>query len=157
MKDNPDIYEHLTGIQYLNFVADIFRVSKADREEAIKLYAAEFELTDNLGDLIGSYSHGMRQKLMLISALMHKPKLMIFDEPFVGLDPKAMFTMKEIMSRMCAEGCAVFFSTHVLDVAEKICNRVAIIKDGKLIACGKMEDVRGDDSLEDVFMELIEK
>lgn len=155
--DNPDIYEHLTGIQYLNFVADIFRVSKADREEAIKLYAAEFELTDNLGDLIGSYSHGMRQKLMLISALMHKPKLMIFDEPFVGLDPKAMFTMKEIMNRMCAEGCAVFFSTHVLDVAEKICNRVAIIKDGKLIACGKMEDVRGDDSLEDVFMELIEK
>ncbi len=155
--DNPDIYEHLTGIQYLNFVADIFRVSKAEREKAISEYAAEFELTDNLGDLVGSYSHGMRQKLMLISALLHKPKLMIFDEPFVGLDPKAMFTMKEIMHRLCAEGCAVFFSTHVLDVAEKICNRVAIIKDGKLIACGNMEEVRGDDSLEDVFMELIEQ
>jgi ABC-2 type transport system ATP-binding protein len=112
---------------------------------------------ENLGDLIGSYSHGMRQKLMLISALLHKPKLMIFDEPFVGLDPKAMFTMKEIMNKLCAEGCAVFFSTHVLDVAEKICNRVAIIKDGKLIACGNMEEVRGDDSLEDVFMELIER
>jgi ABC-2 type transport system ATP-binding protein len=155
--DNPDIYEHLTGIQYLNFVADIFRVSKAEREAAISEYAAAFELTDNLGDLIGSYSHGMRQKLMLISALLHKPKLMIFDEPFVGLDPKAMFTMKEIMNKLCAEGCAVFFSTHVLDVAEKICNRVAIIKDGKLIACGNMEEVRGDDSLEDVFMELIER
>ncbi len=155
--DNPDIYEHLTGIQYLNFISDIFRVSKAEREQAISEYAAEFELTGNLGDLVSSYSHGMRQKLMLISALLHKPKLMIFDEPFVGLDPKAMFTMKEIMNRLCKQGCAVFFSTHVLDVAEKICNRVAIIKDGKLIACGNMEEVRGDDSLEDVFMELIEQ
>ncbi len=155
--DNPDIYEHLTGVQYLNFVADIFRVGKQEREAAIKEYAAEFELTDHLGDLVSSYSHGMRQKLMLISALLHKPKLMIFDEPFVGLDPKAMFTMKEIMHRLCAQGCAVFFSTHVLDVAEKVCNRVAIIKDGKLIACGNMEEIRGDDSLEDVFMELIEQ
>jgi len=154
--DNPDIYEHLTGIQYLNFIGDVFRVPKAEREEAVSKYAGEFELTASLGDLISSYSHGMKQKLALISALMHKPKLMIFDEPFVGLDPKAVFTIKEIMRRLCDEGCAVFFSTHVLDVAEKLCNRVGIIKSGKLIACGKMEEVRGDTSLEDVFMELIE-
>jgi len=155
--DNPDIYEHLTGIQYLNFVGDIFRVGRSEREEAIAEYAEAFELTQNLGDLIASYSHGMKQKLALISALMHKPKLMIFDEPFVGLDPKAVFTIKEIMKQLCAEGCAVFFSTHVLDVAEKLCNRVAIIKEGKLVACGSMEEVRGDDSLEDVFLELIEQ
>ena len=154
--DNPDIYEHLTGIQYLNFIGDVFRVPKAEREEAVSKNAGEFELTASLGDLISSYSHGMKQKLALISALMHKPKLMIFDEPFVGLDPKAVFTIKEIMRRLCDEGCAVFFSTHVLDVAEKLCNRVGIIKGGKLIACGKMEEVRGDTSLEDVFMELIE-
>jgi len=155
--DNPDIYEHLTGIQYLNFIGDIFRVKKSEREELIARYAGEFELTANLGDLVSSYSHGMKQKLALISALMHKPKLMIFDEPFVGLDPKAVFTIKEIMKKLCAEGCAVFFSTHVLDVAEKLCNRVAIIKDGKLVACGSMEEVRGNDSLEDVFLELIEQ
>ncbi len=155
--DNPDIYEHLTGIQYLNFIADIFRVSKAGREAAISQYADEFELTQNLGDLISSYSHGMKQKLALISALMHEPRLMIFDEPFVGLDPKAVFAIKEIMRRLCEKGCAVFFSTHVLDVAEKLCNRVAIIKDGKLVACGSMDEVRGDDSLEDVFLELIEQ
>ena len=155
--DNPDIYEHLTGIQYLNFIGDIFRVEKGAREEAIKKYADLFELTDNLGDLVGSYSHGMKQKLALISALMHKPKLMIFDEPFVGLDPKAVFAFKEVMKEMCESGCAVFFSTHVLDVAEKLCNRVAIIKDGKLVACGNMEEVRGDDSLEDVFLGLIEQ
>ncbi len=155
--DNPDIYEHLTGIQYLNFIGDIFRVGKEEREAAISQYAAEFELTDNLGDLISSYSHGMKQKLALISALMHKPKLLIFDEPFVGLDPKAVFTVKEIMHRLCAEGCAVFFSTHVLEVAEKLCNRVAIIKGGRLVTCGSMEEVKGDDSLEDVFMELIEQ
>lgn len=155
--DNPDIYEHLTGIQYLNFIGDIFRVGKAEREAAIRQYADEFELTANLGDLISSYSHGMKQKLALISALMHEPKLMIFDEPFVGLDPKAVFAIKEIMKKLCEKGCAVFFSTHVLDVAEKLCNRVAIIKDGKIVACGSMEEVRGDDSLEDVFLELIEQ
>ena len=155
--DNPDIYEHMTGIQYLNFVGDVFRVDREAREEAIAQYASEFELLPNLGDLIGSYSHGMKQKLALIAAFMHKPKLMIFDEPFVGLDPKAMFTVKEMMKRRCAEGCAVFFSTHVLEVAEKLCNRVAIIKDGRLIASGSMDEVRGDDSLEDVFMELIEQ
>ena len=155
--DNPDLYDHLTGIQYLNFISDIFRIGKEEREKAIAEYANEFELTANLGDLIGSYSHGMKQKLALISALLHKPRLMIFDEPFVGLDPKAVFTIKEIMKRLCSQGCAVFFSTHVLDVAEKLCNRVAIIKDGKLIACGTMEEVRGDDSLEDVFLELIEQ
>ncbi len=155
--DNPDLYEHLTGIQYLNFVGDIFRVERSEREEAVSKYADEFELTQNLGDLISSYSHGMKQKLALISALMHKPKLLIFDEPFVGLDPKAVFTVKEIMKKLCAGGCAVFFSTHVLDVAEKLCNRVAIIKDGKLVACGSMEEVRGDVSLEDVFLELIEQ
>lgn len=155
--DNPDLYEHLTGIQYLNFIGDIFRVEKEKREAAIHEYAQTFELTDNLGDLIASYSHGMKQKLALISALMHEPKLMIFDEPFVGLDPKAVFAIKEIMHGLCEKGCAVFFSTHVLDVAEKLCNRVAIIKDGRLIASGSMEEVRGDVSLEDVFMELIEQ
>lgn len=155
--DNPDLYDHLTGIQYLNFIGDIFRVEKKEREGAIEKYAELFELTKNLGDLISSYSHGMKQKLALISALMHKPKLMIFDEPFVGLDPKAVFTIKAIMKELCESGSAVFFSTHVLDVAEKLCNRVAIIKDGKLVACGSMEEVRGDDSLEDVFLELIEE
>ena len=155
--DNPDLYEHLTGIQYLNFIGDIFRVGKEERETAIAQYAEEFELTANLGDLIASYSHGMKQKLALISALMHEPKLMIFDEPFVGLDPKAVFTIKAIMHRLCERGCAVFFSTHVLDVAEKLCNRVAIIKGGRLVASGSMEEVRGDDSLEEVFMELIEQ
>ncbi len=155
--DNPDLYDHLTGIQYLNFIGDIFRVGRNEREERIAHYAAQFDLTANLGDLISSYSHGMKQKLALISALMHEPKLMIFDEPFVGLDPKAVFTVKEIMHDLCSKGCAIFFSTHVLDVAEKLCNRIGIIKDGKLVACGSMEEVRGDISLEDVFMELIEQ
>ncbi len=155
--DNPDIYDHLTGIQYLNFIGDIFRVDRAEREEAVAQYAARFEMTNSLGDLVSSYSHGMKQKLALISALMHKPRLMIFDEPFVGLDPKAVFTVKEIMHEMCDAGCAVFFSTHVLDVAEKLCNRVGIIKNGRLVACGSMEEVRGNESLEDVFMELIEQ
>lgn len=154
--DNPNVYEHLTGIQYLNFIGDIYRVSKKERESAIARYANEFEMLNSLGDLVGSYSHGMKQKLALISALMHKPKLMVFDEPFVGLDPKAMFSIKEIMRGLCAEGCAVFFSTHVLDVAEKLCNRVGVIKGGKLIACGSMEQIRGRASLEDVFMELID-
>lgn len=155
--DNPDLYDHLTGIQYLNFIADVFKVSREKREAAIALYADEFELTANLGDLISSYSHGMRQKLALISALMHEPKLLILDEPFVGLDPKAVFSVKEIMKKLCAGGCAVFFSTHVLDVAEKLCTRVGIIRNGRLVACGDMDQVRGDASLEDVFMELIEQ
>ena len=134
-----------------------YQRKKTEREEAIRKYADLFEMTKSLGDLISSYSHGMKQKLALISALMHKPKLMIFDEPFVGLDPKAVFTIKAIMKELCESGCAVFFSTHVLDVAEKLCNRVAIIKDGRLVASGSMEEVRGDDSLEDVFLELIEE
>ena len=154
--DNPDLYEHLTGIQYLNFIGDIFRIKKNEREELIKKYADLFEITVNLGDLISSYSHGMKQKLALISALVHKPKLMILDEPFVGLDPKAAHTLKEIMHEMCDNGSAIFFSTHVLDVAEKLCNKIAIIKDGKLVTCGDISDIKGDSSLEEVFLELIE-
>ena len=155
--DNPDLYDHLTGIQYLNFICDIFEVPRAERQQRIEKYAAEFDLTANLGDLISSYSHGMKQKLALIAALAHKPRLMVFDEPFVGLDPKAVFSVKKIMHEMCAEGCAVFFSTHVLDVAEKLCNKIAIIRDGKLAACGETETLKGDQSLEDLFMELIEE
>lgn len=154
--DNPDLYEHLTGIQYLNFVSDIFSVAKADREARISSYADRLELTANLGDLISSYSHGMKQKLAIISALLHTPKLLVLDEPFVGLDPKATHTLKEIMHELCQNGSAIFFSTHVLDVAEKLCNKIAIIKDGKLIASGKTEEVRGSNSLEDVFLELID-
>lgn len=154
--DNPDLYEHLTGIQYLNFIGDIFRIKKNEREELIKKYADLFEITINLGDLISSYSHGMKQKLALISALVHKPKLMILDEPFVGLDPKAAHTLKEIMHEMCDNGSAIFFSTHVLDVAEKLCNKIAIIKHGKLVTCGDTSDIKGDSSLEEVFLELIE-
>ena len=153
--DNPDLYDNLTGIQYLNFVADIFGISAADREARIKEYADTFEITDALGDLIGSYSHGMKQKVALISALIHKPKLLVLDEPFVGLDPKATFTLKEIMHKMCAEGTAIFFSTHVLDVAEKLCNKVAIIKQGKIIASGTMEELTEGHSLEEAFMEVV--
>ncbi len=153
--DNPDLYEHLTGIQYLNFIGDIFKVEKVKREKLIKEYADLFEITSNLGDLISSYSHGMKQKLAIISALIHQPKLLILDEPFVGLDPKSAHTLKIIMHDICKNNGAIFFSTHVLDVAEKLCNKIAIIKDGKLIASGKTEDVKGDNSLEDVFMELI--
>lgn len=152
--DNPDIYESLTGIQYLNFIADIYQVSKEVRNNEIKKYGDIFELTKNLGDLISSYSHGMKQKLVLISALIRHPKLLLLDEPFVGLDPKAAFTVKQIMKEMCDNGSSVFFSTHVLEVAEKLCDKVAIIKNGKLIAVGTMEEVRGDKSLEDVFLEL---
>lgn len=133
--DNPDLYENLTGIQYLNFVADVFGISGVEREERIKKYAEMFEITDALGDLIGSYSHGMKQKTAIISALIHEPKLLVLDEPFVGLDPKASFILKAIMREMCQKGAAVFFSTHVLDVAEKLCNKVAIIKRGRIIAC----------------------
>ena len=151
--DNPDLYENLTGIQYLNFVADVFGLSASEREESIRKYAELFEITDALGDLIGSYSHGMKQKVAIISALIHKPKLLVLDEPFVGLDPKASFTLKEIMHELCRQGTAVFFSTHVLDVAEKLCNKVAIIKHGRIIASGTMEELTEGHSLEEAFLE----
>lgn len=154
--DNPDLYEALTGIQYLSFIADIYGVSKEKREEMIKKYGDAFDLTKSLGGLISSYSHGMKQKLAVISALIHKPKLLILDEPFVGLDPKASHTLKEIMKELCNEGHAIFFSTHVLEVAEKLCTKISIIKEGKIVAEGKTEDVIGDSSLEDIFMGLIE-
>ena len=153
--DNPDLYEALTGIQYLSFIADIYGVSKSQREELIKKYSDKLELTRYLGDLIGSYSHGMKQKLAVISALIHKPKLLILDEPFVGLDPKAAHTLKEIMREICNEGSAIFFSTHVLEVAEKLCDKIAIIKGGKIVAMGEIEEVKGNSTLENVFMELI--
>lgn len=154
--DNPDLYDFMTGIQYLNFVADIFGVSASRREELIHLYADTFELTADLAQPISAYSHGMKQKLALISALIHEPKLIIMDEPFVGLDPKASHLLKEIMRKICDEGGAIFFSTHVLEVAEKLCDRIAIIKGGRLIKSGTMEEVRGDESLESVFLELEE-
>ena len=155
--DNPDLYEHLTGIGYLNFIGDIYEVNKFDRETLIERYSDAFELTQNLGDAISSYSHGMKQKLAIIAALIHRPRLLILDEPFVGLDPKAAFTLKTIMSQVCQEGCAIFFSTHVLEVAEKLCNKIAIIKNGKLVVSGTTAEVKGDSSLEEVFLELIEK
>jgi len=154
--DNPDLYDHLTGIAYLNLIGDIFEVKKVERETLIKEYADAFELTQNLGDSISSYSHGMKQKLAIISALIHKPKLMVLDEPFVGLDPKAAHTLKTIMINICKEGGAIFFSTHVLEVAEKLCNKIAIIKGGKLVSYGTTDEVKGNSSLEDVFLELIE-
>ena len=154
--DNPDLYEHLTGIQYLGFIADVFNISASDREKKIKAYADEFEITAALGDLISSYSHGMKQKLAVIGALIHDPKLMVLDEPFVGLDPKASLTLKNIMHRMCEAGAAVFFSTHVLDVAQRLCNKIGIIKQGRMIASGNMADMIGDKTLEDVFMEVTE-
>ncbi len=152
--DNPDLYEFMNGIKYLNFVADIFGVSASDREARIAKYADMFELTPNLASSISSYSHGMKQKLAVISALIHDPKLVIMDEPFVGLDPKASHLLKQTMREICDNGGAIFFSTHVLDVAEKLCDKVAIIKGGKLIRSGTMDEVRGDDSLESVFLEL---
>ena len=155
--DNPDLYENLTGIQYLNFIGDVFAIPKGEREELISHYADLFEITQNLGDLISSYSHGMKQKLAIIGALIHKPKLMVLDEPFVGLDPKAAHTVKQLMHELCDNGGAIFFSTHVLEVAEKLCNKIAIIKNGKLMRAGEIEDVKGDESLEDVFMELIDE
>lgn len=154
--DNPDIYEALTGIQYLNFIADVYKVGKKERQDLIQQYGDRFELTSYLGDLISSYSHGMKQKLVVISALIHQPKLLILDEPFVGLDPKAAHTLKEIMKEMCSAGSAIFFSSHVLEVVEKLCDKVAIIKDGKIVAAGKIEDVKGNSSLEHVFLELID-
>lgn len=153
--DNPDLYEYLTGIQYLNFIADVFGVGAVERQERIEKYADVFEITASLGDLISTYSHGMKQKLAIISALVHEPKLLILDEPFVGLDPKAAVTLKEIMKQLCDRGGAVFFSTHVLEVAEKLCNKVAIIKDGKIIVSGEMSEiVKPGQDLESIFMEV---
>ena len=154
--DNPDLYENLTGIQYLNFIADLFDIDAQTRRERIQEYADKLEITAALGDPISSYSHGMKQKVAIISALIHDPKLMVMDEPFVGLDPKAAFMLKEIMHDMCKRGAAVFFSTHVLDVAEKLCNKVAIIKEGKIITTGTMEELVGDKSLEEVFLEGVD-
>ena len=153
--DNPDIYDYLTGIQYLNFIADVFEVSAQDREEKIKKYARAFEIEESLGDLVSSYSHGMKQKLAIISAMIHEPKLLILDEPFVGLDPQASVVFKDFMREMCSKGGAVFFSTHVLDVAERLCTRVAIIKDGRIITSGKMEDiVTNGNTLESIFLDV---
>ena len=152
--DNPDLYDFMTGIQYLNFVADIFGVPTQERTQRINQLAEAFELTASLNQSIGSYSHGMKQKLAIISAWVHQPELILMDEPFVGLDPKASHILKEMMRDVCSRGGAIFFSTHVLEVAEKLCDKVAIIKGGKLVRSGTMEEVKGDDSLEDVFLEL---
>ena len=153
--DNPDLYGYMSGIQYLNFIADIFKVSADVRETRIHQYAADFELTESLAQPISTYSHGMKQKLAVIAALIHEPKLMIMDEPFVGLDPKAAHTLKTMMRDLCNRGGAIFFSTHVLEVAEKLCDKIAIIKGGKLVKEGTMDEVKGDSSLENVFLELV--
>lgn len=152
--DNPDLYDFMTGIKYLNFIADVFGVDENTRQERIRKYAELFEFTNDLGQPIAAYSHGMKQKLAIIAAWMHDPKLIIMDEPFVGLDPKASHLLKGMMREVCDNGGAIFFSTHVLEVAEKLCDKVAIIKGGKLIRSGTMEEVKGDDSLEEVFLEL---
>ena len=154
--DNPDLYDFMSGIQYLNFVADIFGISVEERQKHIKKYADLFELTNDLPEAISSYSHGMKQKLAVISAWIHSPKLIIMDEPFVGLDPKASHTLKNMMREVCDNGGAIFFSTHVLEVAEKLCDKVAIIKNGKLVVSGTMNEVKGNESLETVFLELEE-
>lgn len=154
LPDNPDLYEFLSGIKYLNFIADIFGIPKADREARILSLSDEFELTQDLASPISTYSHGMKQKLAVIAALMHEPKLLVMDEPFTGLDPKATFLLKQKMRAICDAGGAVFFSTHVLDVAEKLCDKVAIIRHGKLVVEGTMEEVKGQESLEEVFLEL---
>ncbi|MDD6435029.1 MAG: ABC transporter ATP-binding protein, partial [Clostridiales bacterium] len=155
--DNPDLYDFMSGIKYLNFIADVFGVSAEDRKERIRKYADLFEIADDLASPIAAYSHGMKQKLAIISAWIHQPKLILMDEPFVGLDPKASHILKEMMREMCNAGGAIFFSTHVLEVAEKLCDKVAIIKSGRLIRKGTMDEVKGDDSLEDVFLELEEE
>lgn len=155
--DNPDLYEFLSGIKYLNFIADVFRVDKETREAKIQELADTFEITADLAQPVSAYSHGMKQKLAIIAAFMHSPELIIMDEPFVGLDPKAAHILKQMMRKHCDEGGAIFFSTHVLEVAEKLCDKVAIIKQGKLVASGTMEDVKGDESLESVFLELDEE
>ena len=152
--DNPDLYEFMSGIKYLNFIADIFAIPADVRQEKIRKYADLFELTQDLGQPVSAYSHGMKQKLAVISAWLHDPKLIVMDEPFVGLDPKASHLLKEMMREHCNKGGAIFFSTHVLEVAEKLCDKVAIIKQGKLVKEGTMEEVKGDDSLEEVFLEL---
>ena len=152
--DNPDLYEFMTGSRYLNFIADIFGVSADERTARIRDYAGRFELTDSLNQPISAYSHGMKQKLAIIAAWLHEPRLVIMDEPFVGLDPKAAFLLKAMMRELCDRGGAIFFSTHVLEVAEKLCDKVAIIKQGRLIRSGTMDEVRGDESLEEVFLEL---
>lgn len=152
--DNPDIYDFMTGMEYLNFIADIFEVQADKRSLLINKYANEFEIQDSLGNSIASYSHGMKQKLVIISALIHSPKLIIMDEPFVGLDPKSSHLLKQIMREICDNGGAIFFSTHVLDVAEKLCDKIAIIKNGNLIASGTVDEVKGESSLEDAFLEL---
>lgn len=155
--DNPDLFDYMSGIKYLNFIADVFSVSAEDRQSRIRKYADAFELTSDLAQPINSYSHGMKQKLAIIAAWIHNPKLIIMDEPFVGLDPKASHLLKEMMRELCNEGGAIFFSTHVLEVAEKLCDKVAIIKNGSLIKCGTMSEVKGDSSLESVFLELEEE
>ena len=152
--DNPDLYDYMTGIKYLNFIADIFGVGANERQARIRKYADAFELTADLAQPIAAYSHGMKQKLAIVAAWLHEPKLILMDEPFVGLDPKASHLLKKMMRQVCNEGGAIFFSTHVLEVAEKLCDKVAIIKNGKLIRSGTMEEVKGDESLEDVFLEL---
>lgn len=153
--DNPDIYENLTGMQYLNFVADIFEIGQEDRKQKIQKLSKSFEIEESLTDVVSSYSHGMKQKLVIISALIHEPDLLILDEPFVGLDPKASFTLKEYMKEMTQKGASIFFSSHVLEVVEKLCDRVGIIKQGKMIKQGTVEQIKGDESLEEVFLELI--
>ena len=154
LPDNPDLYEFLSGVQYLNFIADVYGVSKEERERRIKEYADLFGLTEDLAQPISAYSHGMKQKVAIISALVHEPKLLVLDEPFVGLDPKAALDLKNIMKELCRQGSAIFFSTHVLEVAQKLCNKIAIIKDGKLVTSGNMEEVVKNQSLEDLFMEV---
>lgn len=155
--DNPDLYEYMTGIQYLNFIADVFGVPAAERAERVRRYGDAFELTGDLAQPVSAYSHGMKQKLAILSALVHAPKLLLMDEPFVGLDPKASHQLKVLMRQFCNGGGAIFFSTHVLEVAEKLCDKVAIIRGGRLIRAGTMEEVKGDDSLEEVFLELEDK
>lgn len=155
--DNPDLYENMKAIDFINFICDMYDTSSEVREKNINKYAEMFEIKDKLNDEISTYSHGMKQKIALIAALAHEPKVLIMDEPFVGLDPKAVFDMKEIMKDMCREGKCVFFSTHILDVAEKLCDKVGIIKNGKIIKIGKMMDIKGDESLEEVFLELGDK
>ncbi len=157
LPDNPDLYEFMKGIDFLNFIADLYDISGQERTRRIARYADAFELTGNLGSPIGSYSHGMRQKLALISAFIRQPKLLILDEPFVGLDPSAAYVMKNFLAELCQSGSAVFFSTHVLEVAEKLCHQIAIIRDGRLVKCGPTEELVGDSSLEEVFLELEEK
>ena len=154
--DNPDLYEYLTGIQYLNFIADVFGVSESERTAAFRKYGDMFGITENLGDLISSYSHGMKQKLTLIAALCHSPRLLVLDEPFVGLDPLAARMLKDVMHELCAAGGAIFFSTHVLDVAEKLCNKVAIIREGQLVASGETKALTDGRSLEELFLEVVE-